>query len=756
MAPRAYPAPVLQTTIDGVPVFIAEGPPPLTAGLMFGVGRADETFVRGGITHLVEHLTMRAVGRTTIECNASVDLSRTEFIATGAPDQVAGFLRAVCDALADLPTDRLAVEADVLRTEGGRAAPPLVGGLLGERYGTTGPGLAGVREPAVRSLTADDVRQWVRTYFTRGNAALWLSGPVPEGLTLPLAEGSRPPREPLQRRDIPVPGWAEFPVEGQVALGGELPAGPAGSVALEVLRRRVEDELRHRRGVAYDVGADRLALDADTRFGVLMTDVRAGQEDLAARVLWRELQRLAQDGPLPAELDHERAVIAGHLDDPRSAADEAQSLAEARVTGIPVLSSDELRRELDALTPDAVRHMAARLRDGVVLGVPQALEPPPADLARLPQWSPAAVPGRTFARRRGTGVPKGATLVVGPEGASVVLSEGQRVTVRWVDAVGLVRLGPGELLLLGRDGFSVPLSAADWRDGDEAVALVQAAVPVELQVTDDDLHEGAGAGDGVLLLRAPAHRVREAIGLSWLDTTIVYNGEWTALVPDPRVPAELRLAELSPTLGSGCVALVLHRTHADLEYVLLRGGKEVGRHTWGVAPGDPRLLAEATGRPLDHVTYLHGVVDEPGEIAAHAVQALGLPWEVPDLLAGREVAGERVIGRGIAGGFRASVSGAYDPPPGTTGVIPWWEELNRTRPAWFRGVNALLAVLGGVGLWLLVTADHGLSGRLFATVVGLAVLALLTGAWCTLPARRSAAREPVAQARPPVDVTSSG
>src|SRR3712207_7403538 len=54
-----------ELTIDGIPVFVADGPPPLAAGLVFGVGRRDEDFVHGGITHLVEHLAMGALGRTT-------------------------------------------------------------------------------------------------------------------------------------------------------------------------------------------------------------------------------------------------------------------------------------------------------------------------------------------------------------------------------------------------------------------------------------------------------------------------------------------------------------------------------------------------------------------------------------------------------------------------------------------------------------------------------------------------------------------
>lgn len=270
--------------IDGVPVFVAEGTGPTTVGLVFGVGRADETFVRGGLTHLVEHLTMSAVGRTTYESNASVDLNRTEFTASGTPEQVREFLDRVCRALGDLPVERLRVEADVLRTEGGAAVPPAVDRQLTERYGVLGPGLASVREPALASLTAQDVDEWVRTRFTRQNAALWLSGPLPEGLALPLADGLPPPRPPLWRAEVTTPGWLETGDAGVVSIGAELPPGVAGSVTLEILRRRVEDELRHRRGVAYAVGADRLALDPDTRFGVVVTDVRAGQEDLVVAV----------------------------------------------------------------------------------------------------------------------------------------------------------------------------------------------------------------------------------------------------------------------------------------------------------------------------------------------------------------------------------------------------------------------------------------------------------------------------------------
>jgi hypothetical protein len=612
---------VRQTSIDGVPVFQAEGPLPLTAGLVFGVGRADETFVRGGLTHLVEHLAMSAVGRQTIDANASVDLTTTEFTATGPPAQVAAFLHAVCVALTDLPTDRLAVESDVLRTEGGSAAGPVVGALLGELYGMSGPGLAAVREPALRSLTAHDVQDWARTWFCRQNAALWLSGPGAENLTLPLPDGVAPPRTPVSRLGVRTPAWGVIPLENRVALGAELPNGPALGATVGVLRERVEEELRHRRGIAYAVEADRLAVDAGTRFVVLTSDVRPGQEAVVAPVLWREVQRLAAEGPQPEELEHERALLASYLDDPRAELDEVRALAQAHVTGIPARTAAQMRDEAAALTGEAVRATATALAERALLAVPEPIESLPADLTRLPEWSADVVTGREFARKRFSATPKGARLVVGAEGVSLVLADTERITVRWSDAVGLVRSGPGEWRLFGRDCFSLPLSAEDWRDGAEAIELVRAAVPDDLQVVDDDAKDDAG----LLLVRVPAHKVGEAVAMSRYDAAVASNGEWTAVVVDGDRPAEEVASRLAEGLGRKTVGLVLRQTHADLEYVLMAGGHETDRHRWGVVSGTPSLLAQATWRAEDDLATVLAATGDPAQILDRFIAARTAP-----------------------------------------------------------------------------------------------------------------------------------
>lgn len=140
-----------QEHLDGVPVFRPDAhdrTAPLRAGLVFGVGRRDETLLGSGLTHLVEHLVMRRVGRTPADAGASVDLLTTEFAATGRPGTTAHFLYIVCEALADLPLEQLAAEAGVLRAEDDRLAPGVVADLLRTFYGGTGPGRVAGPGPA--------------------------------------------------------------------------------------------------------------------------------------------------------------------------------------------------------------------------------------------------------------------------------------------------------------------------------------------------------------------------------------------------------------------------------------------------------------------------------------------------------------------------------------------------------------------------------------------------------------------------------
>lgn len=176
--------------VDGVPVFWKEGNL-YTAVLLFAVGRRDETFVSGGITHLIEHLAMSSLPKSHLDCNASVSESFTSFTATGRPEAVGDFISRIAQILGDLPLDRLDVEASILDVEGSGTSHPTAATLLARRFGMQNLGLTLFAEPAIDAITEDAVRDHLSKFFVADNAAVWFSGPPPADLTLGLPAGAR-------------------------------------------------------------------------------------------------------------------------------------------------------------------------------------------------------------------------------------------------------------------------------------------------------------------------------------------------------------------------------------------------------------------------------------------------------------------------------------------------------------------------------------------------------------------------------------
>lgn len=727
-----------RSLVDGVPVLWAPAPGPLTAGLVLGVGRRDESVVRGGLTHLVEHLVMRSLGRTTLDCNATVDVTSTQFTATGSPEQVAGFLRAVCAALADLPTDGLSAEAGVLRAEAGMPAPPAVGALLSELYGAHGVGLSGFREPALHAITAEDVRSWATTRFVRANAALWLSGPPPADLALPLPDGPRPSPTASPARDLPLPALVEIGPEGLVALGAEAPYDVAVGAACRVLRTRVEDELRHRRGLSYVVTLEQTPVSPDRRFVTVTTDCHDGREPVAARALWQELRRLADSGPTAEELAHDQEGLAAYVDDPRAVLEELHEAAVAEVTGGTFVAAAELRERLRRVTPAEVAAAAATLRDGALVGVPFDTEVTLSGAPRLSTWSAEILPGEAFARRRSGDAPRGARLVVGDEGVSVVLSPAEVLTVRWTEARALLELGPGEWSLLGADGINVPLSAVDWQSGEQAVERVRAAVPAELQAQADAARSGARR---VVLLHAPPQSAQEALWPSKHDTWVCSTDRWTVAVREvDDQEAYAQAAGMSASLGRRGAVLLLSQEYGELHLVLMHRGKERATHVWdGQAHACALDLAAPLGDDAEAFAELLAHPGEPAEVLAALAKRLGVPEGAAAVLAGvpaAEVPGlahERP--RGVREAIAAAARGAYDPPESTRlqHRLSRWER--ERRPA-YRLVNgAAAAVQAGVAVVLAQRLDGDpVSGT--GALMAFFGLGALGSLWSTRPPKR--------------------
>lgn len=471
-----------RTSVSGVPVFWQQGPEPLSAGLVFGVGRRDEDFVRGGITHLLEHVVMHEVASPTLECNASVGLSTTEFTITGRPERVADFVRTVCRALSDPPVHRLAVEAGVLQAEG--CGPGPLSHALGERYGMRGAGIAALAEPALLAITGDQLRAWAATYFTAANAAVWFTGPVPDGLELPLPAGEPPSRPAAERVRIPLPAWSEHGFD-EVVVAAELPIGVASACLVRLVRQRVEDELRHRRGLTYAVNLASERIDESRRHAGMVVEVRPSAVKDAVGAVMDVIARMATEGPTERELLDDLQGTEEWLADPRAVPDKVQSAAESHVRGWSHRSDDSWLADARALTCDDVRDRARLMRQSLLIGVPEDTELDLPGVSELPNSCPDEVTGRLFRRRLTSSAPRGARLIVGDDGAMVTFSDGRRWTVRWDDALGLVDDGDGMWMLVGANGWCVPLAPDDWRHGDEAMEVVRRRIPAELCVKGD-------------------------------------------------------------------------------------------------------------------------------------------------------------------------------------------------------------------------------------------------------------------------------
>ena len=194
---------------------------------------------------------------------------------------------------------------------------------------------------------------------------------------------------------------------------------------------------------------------------------------------------------------------------------------------------------------------------------------------------------------------------------------------------------------------------------------------------------------------------------------------------------------------------MLRQTHADLEYVLHRGYKEVARHRWGIAPADPRALAEAVQRPEASIARLHGAVGTPRDIAEQAVAVLGLPAEVPALLAGEAaVGGQRIEGAGALGGIRASMRGEFLPPQGERKPLDRYLALSRRRPTWFRALNAAGVLVYALVLWALISRRDHLEGWLFWVLAVMCGASLLNALWDARPLRRPGGGAGAAPAQP--------
>lgn len=387
--------------IDGIPLLRAPGPP--RAGLVFRVGRADETPAQTGLSHLVAHLVRARVPQAAGDCGG-VSPVVTAFTTEGP---ALAFLHGVCAALTSLSEADLTAAKAEMWAEAANRVPTIFDSLDVVRFGARHHGLAGLPEWGLHALTAEDVRAWIAAYFTTGNAALWISGPeVPAGLRLALPSGVRrpvPAADPLTGRL----GVFRPTSRRTIARDQVLPAGLATAVYASVLERvlfratgRVTGDGAHRVGARYrprgDGSASVVVLAemisgetgpivgefTDALYALKMTGVPA--EDVAAVITEHERALTRSEAAATRLPEQAFALLTGHSEPQLSESSLSEpSLSEPGFSGPPV---EELRARLRAITADRINELAAGAQasellltswDGPVGVPPTASDPVP-------------------------------------------------------------------------------------------------------------------------------------------------------------------------------------------------------------------------------------------------------------------------------------------------------------------------------------------------------------------------------------------
>lgn len=439
------------TTVDGIPTLFAPREGPVTGGLVFRVGRADETLATAGLTHLVEHLALYRHNLSGVHHNGETGPVWTVFHATGSADEVVEHLNGICASLRALPLGRLEVEKKILRTEAASRQGGRFTAMHLWRYGAQGYGLTGYDELGLWRLSADEVDHWARTRFTRDNAGLFLTtGEVPRGLDLRLPGGER--LAPPQPSDALVGTPAYFVGQpGGVVLDSVVDRSSAATVFEEVARRAIFDELRQKGGFSYTADADYSPRDGSTATITLYADALPEKQDAAVGAFVDTLARLRRGRIAAQEVHAARAVLHRSFDVPEAGATMLPAVAVNLLLGAPTLSPEEHLAELDAVTVEDVQAVAEQVWAGALVQVPGG-RLDWAGAVAAPSWSDHAVSGESFAHLEDPDV----SLVVGDEGVSLVTLEGA-MTVRFDECVAMVTRPDGARHLTGADGFRVPV-----------------------------------------------------------------------------------------------------------------------------------------------------------------------------------------------------------------------------------------------------------------------------------------------------------
>ncbi|MFD6167078.1 insulinase family protein [Oerskovia sp. NPDC060287] len=466
----------------------------LTSGfLVFGTGRLDESFARGGAAHLVEHLVMRRLGPTDVETNATTAPHHLSFEVHGGPDVVKDVLERIAVAIGSLESltdEEVLAEKRIIDHELRSWSPHPSLLAVRERLGVRSEGLGAIDPPSRCFLTVSEVLRFARQHLVRENAVLVLTGPAPDDIDLtqlPSAERPAAPRGPATLLPLVTPGFVRrqgTPLSVSFLTSRSDPRHAVGVNVLDVL---LHEQVRTRDQLAYTAEVDTQDIDTDSTQVSFTCDAIDDDAAHAALLVVRVLRQVAAEGVPEDVLERGRRRALALLDHPGWVVARAHEDAARALLGRTVVPVAEERAHVAATSAADVRGWLADALPTLLVVLAdetdQRFEPQLASLGLvLADPPPPPLHGRTFRPKPFRGIPRGARLVLSQDAIGVVGPD-LSVNVRDEDLVGLEDTSGG-FVVVGVDGTTIPVITGDWWGTGSALASYLERSPHALRIPD--------------------------------------------------------------------------------------------------------------------------------------------------------------------------------------------------------------------------------------------------------------------------------
>jgi predicted Zn-dependent peptidase len=373
-------------------------------GVWVGIGSRDETPALSGVSHFLEHLLFKGTRtRSALDISAQIEAVGGETNAFTAKEYTCYYARVLdadlpmaIEVVCDLVTDSILAEADV-ETERGVILEEIamhddepgdeVHDVFTEAvYGShpLGRQISGTVE-TISALTRKQINTFYRKRYTPETMVVAAAGNLDHGQVVKAVRaafdraGLVTPATPAPRRRtgprVPVRGGQvavrnKDTEQAHVVLGcagyprqddRRFAMGALNNVLGGGMSSRLFQQIREQRGLAYSVYSY-TSQYADTGLFAVYAGCAPGKVEEVLALTRDELARVAADGVTDTEVERGKGMLKGAvvlgLEDTGS---RMSRLGKGELLYDELLSVDDVLRRVDAVTPEAVRAVAADL-----------------------------------------------------------------------------------------------------------------------------------------------------------------------------------------------------------------------------------------------------------------------------------------------------------------------------------------------------------------------------------------------------------